>query len=433
MGAHRQSNHRRFDGGGQQLSFSPSDIVRANWRSPALRATVVFGLAGLGFAAANIIFARSISAAEYGRLTLVVALVVLASQLGPAGLDGVINRRRLAPSSLILVRALSVSTLVATIAAGAGYFVYGLERPLLILLWISSLAGGVTTVAAAYYQSALKIGRSLVIYQGLNAILLGAALATALAGAQSAVFPLIIVAAGVSGLATVAWTVLLHQRPPGAPDAPERPSWTESLSYVGVRGAGALLVVMDRLVIPWTLSFEDLATFGVLAAVAGSPFRMLQSGVGYTLLPRLLAAQGVERRRSVMRSEAITIATVVVVAAIALLALTRPLIELLVSGAYVVSMGVVVAMVMAGLVKVASEFSVAAATSLCNSSELARLSGWSWLGLAASLGCAVYGARWGLAGVIYGVAAGWLLRGAIGAWFVRPYLRVADRPAPRTS
>jgi Na+-driven multidrug efflux pump len=90
-------------------------------------------------------------------------------------------------------------------------------------------------------------------------------------------------------------------------------------------------------------------------------------------------------------------------------------------------------MVMAGLVKVASEFSVAAATSLCNSSELARLSGWSWLGLAASLGCAVYGARWGLAGVIYGVAAGWLLRGAIGAWFVRPYLRVADRPAPRTS
>lgn len=386
----------------------------------------MFALAGLGFAAANIIFARGMLAAEYGRLALVVALVVLASQLGPAGLDGVINRRRLSPSSIILARGLSVSTLVATIAAGAGYLVYGLERPLLILLWVSALSGGVTTVAAAHYQSVLRIGRSLVYYQGLNAILLVAALATVIVGAQFAVFPLTILAAGMSGLAMLAWTVLLYRPPTGATDAPERPSWVESLSYVGVRGAGALLVVMDRLVIPWTLSFEDLATFGVLAAVAGSPFRMLQSGVGYTLLPRLRAAPGVERRRRVMRNEAITIASVAMVGAAALLVLTRPLINLLVSGAYVVSVGLVVAMVVAGLVKVASEFSVAAATSLCGSRELARLSGLSWLGIAASLVCAVYAARWGLAGVIYGVAAGWLLRGAIGAWFVRPYLR-ADR------
>ena len=401
--------------------------MRSNWRSPALRAALVFGLAGLGFAAANIIFARSLAPAEYGRLALVVALVVLAAQFGPAGLDGVINRRRLPPTSAMLVRTIAASTLAATLVTGAGYFVYGLERPLLLLLWVSALTSGVTTVGAAHYQSELKIGQSLVFFQGLNVILLGAAIATAATGSQSAIFPLLILSIGMSVLAGFVWTALLYRSAPGVAGASESPSWTEALSYVGVRGAGALLVVMDRLVIPRTLSFEDLATYGVLAAVAGSPFRMLQSGVGYTLLPRLRAAPDVGQRRSVLRHEAIVIASVVVVGAIALLALTRPLIELLVSGAYMVSMGLVVAMVVAGLVKVASEFSVAAASSLCSSPELARLSGWSWLGIAASLGCAVYGARWGLAGVIYGVTAGWVLRGAIGVWFVGPHLReVAD-------
>jgi len=410
--------------GGHQLTVSLSDLARSNWRSPALRAALIFGLAGLGFAAANIIFARNLAPGEYGRLALVIALVVLAGQFGPAGLDGVINRRRLPPGPAMLIRSIAVSTLVATITAVVGSVVYGLESTLLILLWVSALASGVTTVAAAHYQSALRIGRSLVFFQGLNAILLASSIATAVTDAESAVFPLVILAVGLSALAAAAWLALLTRWTPDPSASDERPSWLEALSYVGVRGAGALLVVLDRLIIPRALSFEDLATFGVLAAIAGSPFRMLQSGVGYTLLPRLRAAQPGERQ-GVMRHEASVIAALSLLGGGALLVLTRPLIELLLSGAYVVSMTLVIAMVAAGLIKVASEFSVAAATSLCTVRELARLSGLSWLGIAAATGCAVYASRWGLAGVIYGVAAGWLLRGVLGAWFVSPHLRRA--------
>ena len=49
---------------------------------------------------------------------------------------------------------------------------------------------------------------------------------------------------------------------------------------------------------------HDLATFGVLAAIAGSLFRVLSMGVGYTLVPRLRAAGSVLERRRLVAHEA---------------------------------------------------------------------------------------------------------------------------------
>jgi len=67
--------------------------VKRLWHSPTLRSVVVYGVAGAGFAGANLILARVLPAVEYGLFTLVTALVNLAFSLAPIGLDGIVLRR----------------------------------------------------------------------------------------------------------------------------------------------------------------------------------------------------------------------------------------------------------------------------------------------------------------------------------------------------
>ena len=86
-------------------------------------------------------------------------------------------------------------------------------------------------------------------------------------------------------------------RTPGSPGARHSPSPV-------LNAAGLVLIQLDRLVIPHVLPLQDLATYGVLAAIAGSLFRVLQMGVGYTLVPRLRVAGSVMERRRLISHEA---------------------------------------------------------------------------------------------------------------------------------
>ena len=61
-------------------------------------------------------------------------------------------------------------------------------------------------------------------------------------------------------------------------------------AFAGLNASGLLLIQLERLVIPHVLPLADLALYGVLGAIAGSLFRVLQMGVGFSLLPRLRAA-----------------------------------------------------------------------------------------------------------------------------------------------
>ena len=98
------------------------------------------------------------------------------------------------------------------------------------------------------------------------------------------------------------WSLLFrerHAKPAHSVDFP----WSEALSIAGLSAAGLLLIQIERLMLPHLLPLEDLATYGVLAAIAGSLFRVLQMGVGYSLLPRLRAAPGVIERRRLLFKE----------------------------------------------------------------------------------------------------------------------------------
>ena len=98
--------------------------------------------------------------------------------------------------------------------------------------------------------------------------------------------PLWLLGALVAGqyvlLSIVGWGILGRRHPQ---DSGEGHSLWEGLSLLGITAAALLLMQLERLLAPRLLSLEDLARFAVVATLVGSPFRMLQMGAGYTLLP----------------------------------------------------------------------------------------------------------------------------------------------------
>src|SRR6185436_16133469 len=105
---------------------------------------------------------------------------------------------------------------------------------------------------------------------------------------------------------------LLVREPGFRRERKEELVWSEALSLAGMDASGLLLVQLDRLLIARLLSLGELATYGVLAAIVGSLFRVLQMGVGYTLIPRLRSATSVMERRRLISHEAKLVSAVVI-------------------------------------------------------------------------------------------------------------------------
>jgi O-antigen/teichoic acid export membrane protein len=191
-----------------------------------------------------------------------------------------------------------------------------------------------------------------------------------------------------------------------------------------MQATGLLLIQLERLVLPHVLPLRDLATYGVLAAIAGSLFRVFQMGVGYTMFPRLRAATDVRRRRRLVLKEARLVGVVVLLGSAAIWIVT-PLIERwFLAGKYHLAGSLVFATLVSGIAKVANAFARSAASAVASPRELSIVNLVGWVSVAIALIAAVVGARWGLAGVIYGVALGWIVRSAAAAWVAARHLRL---------
>ena len=211
---------------------------------------------------------------------------------------------------------------------------------------------------------------------------------------------------GLALAAAIGWALILRERRGAV--APAVIPWTEALVLAGVSGAVMLFVQLERLVIPQVLSVADLALFGVLGAIAGSLFRLLQMGVGFSLLPRLRAATTIAERRLLIARELRFAIVISVVGAVGILVLT-PLIERwFLDGKYHLTMGLLVAALFSGIAKIAHAFARAAATALATPRELAFVNWAGWLSAALAVSAAVVAAPWGLTGVVYGIGVGWL-------------------------
>lgn len=399
--------------------------MRSLWHSPTLRSVVIYGASGLGFAGANLILARVLPTAEYALFTLVIALVNLSFALAPGGVDGMVNRRHLEAGPRVLKRTLAAGLVTALIFLLVAGSVYHLSLPLLSVVFAATVGGGAMAVAGAQFQSEQRFGISLALTQSPNLTLMVAALVVVVTGIKDAQLPLAISALGFVLAGVIGWWMLFRERS----DKPHRENWFpwgEALSYAGLNATGLVLVQMDRLIIPQVLPLHDLATYGVLAAIAGSLFRVLQMGAAYTLIPRLRAAPSVMERRRLIAHEAKLVSAIVVAGSVVIWFVT-PLIERhFLAGKYHLSGSLLVAALFSGVAKVMNAFTKSTVTALATARELSIVNVFGWISVAVAVVAAVVGARWGLTGVIYGVGLGWLMRALTALYLTLRHLELPD-------
>jgi O-antigen/teichoic acid export membrane protein len=385
---------------------------------------VVYALSGIGFAGSNLILARVLPTEQYALFTLVIALGNLGYALAPAGLDGVVTRRHLEPG-----RQLFGSTLTASILIGLGFGIlgmesYGMAAPLAFMLFLSATAGGLMVVASARFQSEQRFSQSLLLGQSPNLVLLAAAAVSLVAHESGAWLPVMISTVGFVVAAWIGWAMLARERRKRQAPAEVPFSWSEALAFAGMNASGLVLIQLERLVIPHALPLADLALYGVLGAIAGSVYRVMQMGVGFSLLPRLRAADNVLQRRRLVFHEARLVGALALVGSLAVW-VGAPLVErYLLAGKYHLPGSLLLAAIVSGIGKIANAFSKATASAVADPRELSLVNVSGWVSVALGIVGAFVGAHWGLTGLIYGVAVGWFLRAIIGFALVGRHLRL---------
>ena len=399
-------------------------MLVAAWKSPALRVTAAFAVTGAAYTVGNLVLARALPKAEFGLVALVASIIALAGPLAPAGLDLLILRRGL-KFSRRLAGEIAVSCLgVAAATTVVGWAVYGLGPTMLAILFLGTAGGGASQSVAAQFQSLRLFRRSVPLTQSKSAAILVAAVVASSLPGRGAVLPAGIIAAGYLCAAAVGWLNLPDIAWNSEPTPPTH--WGEGLVLLGVNSASLVFVQLERLVLPKTLGLPDLATFGVLAALVGSPFSMLQIGVGYTIMPRLRDARSASERRRLLWREAVVVVATMALAAAVVWALTPLILRWFLHGKYDLSHALIIAAICSGVLKVLGAFATSVVTAVASSRALKQLSLLGWVSVLVGAVGGILGARWGLVGVVYGVGLGWLLRLAIASGLALPHVR-SDR------
>jgi hypothetical protein len=382
--------------------------------SPSIRVGGLFALVGAGFAGGSLLLARALSREEFGIVALWLALYYVCGALAPWGAEGVVNRRRIRPGRRLARRAFTTSAATATLSTAVAVTFYGFSATLSLLLWAAIVAGGLGTVAAAQFQARHRFLTAMSIWRGSNIVILAAAIAALADPRAGVLLPLAVFTAGQLVVAAAGWAGL-RRVARGEPDAATEPfAWSEALSYFTAASATAFLPQIERLVLPGVLSIDDLAVFGVLAALVIAPYRMFQAGVNYTLFPRLSKAGSKRHRRLLIRSEVRTMLMGGVVAGLLIWYVAPVVAGAFLGDKYHLEASLLLAGVVAGCAKLVEALGRAIVSALGTNRDLALYGTASWVALGAACLGAWLGSRWGVPGVIYGTMLGLSIRSVSG-------------------
>jgi O-antigen/teichoic acid export membrane protein len=411
-------------------------MLRNLARSASIRAAFVLGAGGVAFTVCNLVLARMLPTEAYGVLTLVIGILSVASLAAPWGLDLVIARRglTLGPG---MRRAVVLTSLASGFATAAiAMLVYDLPLTLAAALFVATTAAGVIQGGVAHFQGQQKFGPGAWLLQLSNAALIPAAIASLAWSLTTAIAPsLLIAAAGLVGAIWTWWLVVRGEsRMPVAADARAVPDqgrmapvvvsalWREAVSLVAITVASSVFLQLERLVLVPAIGVAALALFGVVAALVGSPFRMIQQAVLFTLIPGMRAANGLQARRALLRREMVLISCAVGLGSVVLWFLAPPLAHLFLGGRYELAEALMLAAIVSGLLKVFSAFATSVAVALGSDRDLRRVSATAWVSIGVSVAGAFIAAPWGLTGALYGISVGWLTRTLAAAWIAAPHL-----------
>lgn len=394
-------------------------------QSPSAQAAVVYGFGGLGFAIGNILLAKVLSAREFAWVALVLAVGQLTYTVGPLGADTLINRYPINPNMRFISRILVSSAAAAAVSSLIAWSIYGFSTLLLLITVVICVASSTNLVGASIFRSRGRFLSALALTQSHNIMIVVAAAVTILASQDTAYFPLAIIALAYVFSAIVGWVGAFKLAPIIESTKISELPWKEGRTILLTGIAVIFLIQLERLAIPKLLDHETLATFAILAAVAGSPYRVLQMGVSFTLVPRLRQAEDIAARHSIVKSEARIAVLFVAAASMFVWLFTQPFVDWFLKGKYEISDGLVAAAILAGVAKIVSSFAGAGVTALGSGRELSRLNVYSWIAVAVAMAGAVVGANNGLTGIVLGVATGWIFLAIVATRISIPYLRTA--------
>ena len=388
---------------------------------PALLAPLSFGLSGTAFVVANLLLARVLPVEQYALMALLVSVVNVSMVAAPLGIDGVVARGSAAVSRRLLGRVLLAAVVVALAAAIYLRLTAGVGPLIAGLLIVCVSAAAITLVVAAQFQAAQAFARSLFYLRSQDFALLFASAAAIAVSARHALTPFAFLTGAFVAVAIAAWRDGVRRLQPAS--GQRSSSWYESIAYLSVQLSGTLSMQLERLLTPSLLTLKDLAALGVVLALVGPPFRLLQMTAGYALQPRLRAAESDALRVRLLINEGLLAAAIVLVASVGLWFVTPLLTHFLLRDKVFVGPSLLLAALVSGALKVASGFAKACMTALASDRELALAGAIGWIAVAVAVVGASAGARYGLSGIVYGVAAGWALRVATAAWMVVRRLR----------
>jgi O-antigen/teichoic acid export membrane protein len=367
----------------------------------------------VGFALGNLLLARVLPEEEYGRVALFLAIAQLGITLGPLGMETVINRHHLSASAPLLGRVLLTSAIAGLALASIAFLFYGFGMPLAGVLAMTVLAAAVNRVGGSFFQSKQKLGHSLFLILIHNWIVLCAVPVVLLFDRPHALPAALTVATGYVMMAALGWRKgfeLRHEAQPTPHSATPTPRtmMREGFAVVGVQVAVAAFFQLDRLLIPNALSIRDLAVYSVVSSVAASPFRMLQTGFSFALLPRVRACTSRAAIKRLIRHESLVALACGSAAAVLVIAATPWLLTRLLDSRYEFQTSLLYALIVVGFVRIWSGISGATVSAIGSARQLVAFNACSWGSLALGASCAWFARSAGLTGIVYGLGVGWL-------------------------
>ena len=377
-------------------------------RSPSLRSAAFLTAGGVGFAVGNILLARILPETQFGAVALVLSLIQVGAALGAHGLPTLVNRHHLNASSGLMRQSTVSSALAGAAVVVIAVTVYDLDVLLALMLGVTVVFAGAGRVAGAFFQSRERFGFSLFLIQIHNWVLLASVPIVLLLRRPFAELVTAVILCSYLATSVLGWRLATRWPKERTQPGSDSALMIEALSAAGLALSANIFFQIDRLVIGRALSLEDLARYSIVAAIAGSAFRMLQTGAGYSLTPRLRACAGRAPALVLIRREAALVLAMGALATLVVLMLMPWLMQQVLAGRYSVPDGLLAVVIAIGFIRIGEAFAVAVVVARGSARQLSLLNYAAWIALALALACAWLARPFGLVGVVAGLGAGWL-------------------------
>jgi O-antigen/teichoic acid export membrane protein len=378
-------------------------------RSPLVTSAALFGLAGIAFVVATLVYGRLLGHVEFGQAVLVIAICLSAIQAAPAGLVALVVRRDLAirPALIVVASALGVVYGIAGVLVAA--FVYGLRGPVLAVIGGTILIGSTALSSIAGLQRQHRFRQASLVSQAANLGLLCVAVLMMAGLARSPGAPVVGAAVALAAAGAVAWRSVLRGATGGAPL--QWSLWRQGLGFSSLTLSAEVFAQIDRFLIPLLLGYDQLGIFAVVAAVALAPFRMLEMAALTTLGPRLRVAAIAQRGRLLL-TDVVLLSLLTSIAGVFLLLIGHHICQYVMPDQSF-DRALIVAVVASGFARVLVALAQGTVVAWASHEDVQWLQAQSWCSLAFSVVAAWYLSQFGLVGAIYGVSTGWLLKAGL--------------------